>query len=159
MEIVLRNPIPGDIGWLISQHGRLYAEQFQFDLDFEIDIAKKVLSFLEEHDPFNMIWISTINGKPVGSIAVSIRSDQTAFINFLLVTNEYRGYGVAKTLLNKVVSHCQGHKVGVLRLETYSCLAAARKLYKKYDFSLASKNVDVVKYGQTFDQEFWEKRL
>lgn len=159
MEIILRNPVPGDIGWLISQHGKLYAEQFKFDSHFERDIAKKVLSFLEADHPFNMLWIATTDKQAVGSIAVSLKPDQTAFINFLLVLPEYRGCGVAKTLMNKVVSHCTDHRLEVLRLETYSCLTSARELYRKYDFALTSTNVGVQKYGQSFDQEFWEKRL
>jgi ribosomal protein S18 acetylase RimI-like enzyme len=159
MEIILRNPIPGDIGWLISMHGKLYAEQFLFDSKFEIDIARKVLSFLEVKNPFNTIWIAAVNDEPVGSIAVSLKPDQTAFINFLLVLPEHRGCGVAQALMNRLVAHCRNHDLDLLRLETYSCLKSARELYRKYGFELLTKNVDVEKYGQIFDQEFWEKRL
>lgn len=159
MEIVLRNPRPGDIGWLISVHGKLYAEQFAFDSGFEKDIAKKVVAFLEAQHSFNRLWLATINDEPVGSIAVSLRPDQSAFINFLLVKTECRGYGVSKTLMNKVISHCEDRHIGLLCLETYSCLTAARNLYKKYGFTLSTKNEAVEKYSQIFDQEFWEKRL
>jgi ribosomal protein S18 acetylase RimI-like enzyme len=159
MEVILRNPIPGDIGWLISQHGRLYAEQFNFDSDFERDIAKKVASFLETQDPFNTLWIAIAGDQPVGSIAVSLKPDRTAFINFLLVIPEQRGRGIATTLMETVVSHCTEHKVALLRLETYSCLTSARELYRRYGFTLSTRNVDVKKYGQTFDQEFWEKAI
>ncbi|BAL25658.1 GNAT family N-acetyltransferase [Azoarcus sp. KH32C] len=159
MEIVLRNPIPGDIGWLISMHGRIYAEQFEFDSNFERDIAKKVMAFLEKQDPFNMLWVAAVNNEPIGSIAVSLRPDQTAFINFLLVETEYRGCGVAKTLMDRVVSHCKDHGIRLLCLETYSCLKAARELYRKYGFTLSTKNVAVKMYGQSFDQEFWQKVL
>lgn len=159
MEIILRNPIPGDIGWLISMHGKLYAEQFEFDSNFESDIAKKVIAFLEKQNSFNMLWLATINNEPIGSIAVSLKPDQTAFINFLLVKTEHRNCGVATTLMNKVISHCKDYDIRLLCLETYSCLKSARNLYKKYGFTLSTKNADVKKYGQSFDQEFWEKRF
>lgn len=159
MEIILRNPVPGDIGWLISMHGKLYAEQFEFDSNFERDIAKKVIAFLEKQNSFNMLWIATMSDEPIGSIAVSLRPDQTAFINFLLVKTEYRGCGVAKTLMDKVISHCKDHNVALLCLETYSCLESARNLYKKYGFTLSTKNGAVEMYSQSFDQEFWEKRF
>ena len=159
MEIILRNPIPGDIGWLISIHGKLYAEQFEFDSNFERDIAKKVIAFLEKQNSFNTLWVAAIDNEPIGSIAVSLKPDQTAFMNFLLVKTEYQGCGVAKTLMNKVISHCKDHNTGLLRLETYSCLKFARELYKKYGFTLSTKNVALKMYGQSFDQEFWEKRL
>lgn len=159
MEIILRNPIPGDIGWLISMHGKLYAEQFGFDSNFESDIAKKVIGFLEKQNSFNMLWVATINNEPIGSIAVSLKPDQAAFINFLLVKTERQNCGVATALMNKVVSHCKDYDIDLLCLETYSCLKSARNLYKKYGFTLSTRNADVKKYGQSFDQEFWEKRF
>jgi ribosomal protein S18 acetylase RimI-like enzyme len=159
LDVVLRNPVPGDIGWLISTHGRLYAEEFGLDGDFERDIAKKVLAFLEKPDPFNMIWFATVDGTRIGSIAVSLKPDQTAFINFLLVMTEFRGYGVARMLLDEVISHARDHGVGSISLETYSCLESARKLYARYGFGIATKNVAVSKYGKSFDQEFWSKDL
>lgn len=140
-------------------HGKLYAEQFKFDSNFEIDIAKKVISFLEKQNSFDMLWVAAINNEAVGSIAVSLKPDQTAFINFLLVKPECRGYGISKILLDKVISRCKDHNLKILRLETYSCLKTAREVYKKYGFTLLDKNVDVEKYGQLFDQEFWEKSL
>lgn len=138
MEIILRNPVPGDIGWLISMHGKLYAEQFDFDSNFERDIAKKVIAFLENQNSFNRLWVATIKNEPIGSIAVSLKPDQTAFINFLLVKTECRGCGVASTLMNKVILHCKDHGIDLLCLETYSCLKSARNLYKKYDFILST---------------------
>ncbi|EKE05303.1 MAG: hypothetical protein ACD_19C00364G0004 [uncultured bacterium] len=55
MEITLRSPIPGDIGWLISMHGHLYSEQFNFDSNFEIDIAKKIISFFDITKQFQCV--------------------------------------------------------------------------------------------------------
>ncbi len=159
MEIILSNPSPGDIGWLISIHGQLYAEQFNFDSKFEMDIAKKVINFLEASDDFNRLWIAITDNKRVGSIAVSLKPDRTAFVNFLLVKTEYRGYGIAKTLLDKVISHTKDNDLKAIRLETYSCLENARRLYDKYGFAIYKKNATVKKYGQSFDQEFWEKPL
>jgi hypothetical protein len=96
MDIELRSPFPGDIGWLISMHGRLYWEQFKFDSAFEIDIAKKVIYYLTNHQEFNKLWIATNIDIPIGSIAVSLLPEEVAFINFLLVKPDFRGLGVAK---------------------------------------------------------------
>lgn len=159
MKITLRNPVPGDIGWLISIHGELYAEQFNFDSNFEIDIAKKLIGFLESKDQFNQIWIAEADKERIGSIAISLRQDQTSFINFLLVKREYRGYGIARELMDKVIHHSREFNINSIRLETYSCLKDARNLYKKYGFEPYDVRPNLEKYGQSFDQEFWEKRL
>ena len=159
MKITLRNPVPGDIGWLISIHGELYSEQFNFDSNFEIDIAKKVLGFLENNAIFNKIWIAQAGTERVGSIAISLRENQTSFINFLLVKIEYWGCGIAKQLMDTVINHSQKFNINSIRLETYSCLKDARNLYKKYGFEPYEVRPNVEKYGQSFDQEFWKKSL
>lgn len=159
MKITLRNPVPGDIGWLISSHGELYAEQFHFDANFEVDIAKKVLGFLENKEKFNEIWIAHAGAERVGSIAISLRENQTSFINFLLVKKEYHGHGIAKQLMDKVIDHSRKFNINSIRLETYSCLKDARDLYRKYGFEPYEVRPDLEKYGQSFDQEFWGKRL
>ena len=157
MDIELRSPRPGDIGWLISMHGRLYWEQFKFDSTFEIDIAKKVIYFLTNHHEFNKLWIATNKDIPIGSIAVSLRPEEVAFINFLLVKPDFRGLGVAKKLLNNVKKHSEDHNIKILRLETYSCLKDARNLYKKFGFEVYNVNRHINMYSQSFDQEFWQK--
>ncbi len=159
MEITIRNPVPGDIGWLISIHGASYSEQFNFNSTFEVDIAKKVVGFLEKQCEFNKIWIAQAGHDRVGSIAVSLTQNQAAFINFLLVKKEFRGYGIARQLMEKVIHHSQEFNIRSIRLETYSCLKDARDLYKKYGFEPYDIRSNLEKYGQSFDQEFWEKKL
>lgn len=159
MEIMLRNPAPGDVGWLISMHGKLYGEQFEFDTEFELDIARKVLLFYENSHDFNWMKIAVKGQQRIGSIAVSLKPNLTAFVNFLLVLPNYRGLGLGEKLLREAIVHARQNNLGAVGLETYSCLKDARRLYKKAGFSIVKKNLNISKYGQTFDQEFWEKTL
>lgn len=156
-EIILRKPVPGDIGWVISMHGLLYSQQFKFELNFEVDIAGKITSFFEKSHEFNRLLIAQVGGSRAGSIAISLKPDKSAFINFLLVKNEFRRRGIAKRLMEKVIEQAEEADLSVLRLETYSCLEQARALYEKYDFKPYKKIRGVERYGQVFDQEFWEK--
>ncbi len=159
MNILFKEPEPGDLGWLISAHGRIYAQQYGFDRDFEMDIARKVLSFLEREDAFARVVMARKGREPIGSIAVSRRQDGTAFINFLLVVGECRGRGIAGRLLEQVVSHARAHGIGTIGLETYSILTAARRLYGRFGFTLCESRKGVNKYGRVFDQEFWSLSL
>jgi len=159
MNISLDKPAPGDIGWLISAHGAAYAEQFQFDRQFELDITRKVATFYQKVDDFNRVLISRIDGQRTGSVAVSRKSKQVAFINFLLVLEKYRGHGIAKRLFDNVIDHSGKHGCRIVRLETYSILTAARGMYRRYGFELVEVNEDVKMYGRVFDQEFWELKL
>ncbi len=104
MQIVLREPVPGDIGWLISIHGALYEAQFKFDARFERDIANKVARFFEGRSDFNRVLIPTVDGKRAGSIAVSLRLERTAYINFLLVVEKHQGHGIARRMMEETIT-------------------------------------------------------
>ena len=159
MKIILRPPGPGDIGRLIAMHGELYARQFHFDAAFEADITQKMALFLRQTDGFHRLLIAQMDGETAGSIAVSQKAEQTAFINFLLVTPAYRKKGIATMLLEKVIAHARENGCRRVCLETYSCLQSARRLYRQFAFELDQVTPGVEKYGQVFDREFWKKNL
>ncbi len=158
-NIVLRDPIPGDYGWIISNHGDIYSREFHFDQQFEIDIARKIITLCDNPGARFKLWIAEVDGERAGSMAVSKLTEATAFANFVLVLNKYRGMGIAKTLMNKIIEHCKTSGFKTLRLETYSCLQDARELYKTTGFQMTESTKNMQKYGQTFDQEFWELNL
>ena len=156
---MIREHQAGDIGWVISQHGKIYSKEFKFTPPFELDIAKKAISLLENKDKFTRLWLKEIQGKNAGSIAISMLQQGTAFINFLLVLDKFRGNNIAQELMNQAIQHAKTHGCQKIRLETYSCLTSARLLYKKLGFQLCESHNNIQKYGQTFEQEFWELTL
>ena len=159
MNITIRSSQPGDIGWIISMHGEIYAKEFKFDPDFEVHIASKMLDFLEAIErSFGGIWMCEANGDRAGSIAVSKDLEDRAFINFVLVSDRYRGYGIGRKLLDAVIERSRKEGLETIRFETYSCLKGARELYRKAGFRIVEVEKDVQLFGQVFDQEFWEMR-
>ncbi len=44
-SLVLRQPLPGEYGWVIQRHGALYAREHGFDTSFEALVAKIVAEF------------------------------------------------------------------------------------------------------------------
>ena len=159
MTGTLRSLKPGDLGWIIAQHGEIYTQEFQFDPSFELHIAAKVIAFCEKAVAFDTFWLVEIDGERAGSIAVSKIADEVAFLNFVLVSNKFRGQGIAQALMNEAIAHARTHGMRVMQLETYSCLKNARKLYKKLGFTMNEPPTRTEKFGQTFDQEFWERHL
>ena len=156
---MIREKGPGDLGWIISRHGSVYTGEFGFDAGFEVDIAKKAVDLCQKNDKFTRIWIKEEEGKNAGSIAVSARENNTAFINFLLVLEEFRGKGIARELMEHTREHARRNGFTKLRLETYSCLTAARRLYAALGFCITDPVERMEKYGQTFDREFWEMEI
>lgn len=156
---MIREIAPGDLGWIISQHGSIYAAEFGFDSGFEVDIARKAVVLCEKNDGFTRIWIKDSGGDRVGSVAVSRYEEGIAFLNFLLVVKEYRGRGVAHELMNRAIEHAESHGYWKVRLETYSCLRMARKIYAEFGFRIVTPVDKIEKYGQKFEREFWERDL
>ena len=140
-------------------HGELYTREFGFDESFEVHIAAKVVELLRRDEPFDSIWIAEVDGERAGSIAVSSLPGQKAFINFVLVMDRFRGRGVARSLMDVVAEHARAHEIEVLRLETYDILEGARRLYRKMGFEIVDAKTEFRRFGRSFGQEFWEKRL
>ena len=159
MNFNLRTPKPGDIGWIIAKHGEIYSQELQLNSRFEIDIARKVVSFFGNPIDFDIFIIAEIEGKRVGSVAVSKQSETTALVNFLLVLKAYREQGIARALMHKVIQHAKAYPFKRVRLETYSILEAARELYQNLGFTRYEVNANVENYGRMFDQEYWELKL
>lgn len=156
MEI--RNHQPGDLGWIISVHGEIYSHEFDFDGSFETNIADKVVQYFSHADDFNRVWIALVDDKRAGSVALRKLSDGVGFINFVVVLDEFRGSGIANGLMETVLDHAKAHGITKLRLETFTCLASARELYKKLGFEIVESN-RIFAFGKDLEQEFWELSL
>jgi len=159
MTTQIRTLQPGDLEWMISMHGLIYAREFNFNAEFEEGIAKKAARICESDDPFNRIWIKEIDGQRAGSIAVSKLEDGAAFINFVLVLDEYRGQGIAMELMQHLMAHARDAGISRIRLESYTCLEHARVMYRNLGFSIASREQNCHRFGLTLTQEYWELRL
>ena len=67
----LRDPRPGDMGWVVQSHGALYAAEYGFDASFEALVAEIVAKFLASFDASReRCWIADIDGTP-GRLGVS----------------------------------------------------------------------------------------
>lgn len=158
-KIELKEPAPGDIGWLISAHGEIYSKEHGFSSEFEMDIVSKVMAFFENSSKFNKLFIAKADGKRAGTIAISRVPENRAFINFLIVKEEFRNNGIAVKLLSSVIEHAKKHDIHSISLETYSILKGARRIYKELGFKVKKIRRDVEEYNRIFDQEFWELEL
>ena len=152
---VLRPHRPGDMGWIVACHGRLYAEEYGWDETFEALVAEIAARFVKRYKPKReRCWIAERDGENVGSVFVIEKSRTVAQLRLLIVDPAARGAGIGRRLVAECVDFARGAGYRKMMLWTNGGLDAARHLYEDAGFRLTreephhSFGKDLV--GQTF---------
>jgi DNA-binding MarR family transcriptional regulator/GNAT superfamily N-acetyltransferase len=139
-EWKLRDPGPGDLGWVIERHGALYAREYGWDWRFEALVARVCADFVAAPDQTRQrIWIAEADGARVGSIFCTRKDDATAQLRLLLVEPHARGLGIGARLIDECVAFARGAGYRKLVLWTNSVLDHARRLYEHAGFTLVEE--------------------
>ena len=76
---VLRDPVPGDIGWVVQQHGEVYWREYGWDNSFEALVADIAAQFVRKFQPaWERCWVAELDGERVGAVFVVRKSATTA---------------------------------------------------------------------------------
>jgi GNAT superfamily N-acetyltransferase len=135
--LTLREPQPGDMGWVIEEHGKLYAQEYGWNWEFEALVAGICADFVKNFQPeWERCWIAELNGQRVGSVFVVKKDAETAQLRMLILTPEVRGLGLGVRLTDEAIAFARLKGYKSMVLWTNSCLLAARAIYEKRGFKL-----------------------
>lgn len=174
MAVSIRlGPRPGDLGRVLEMHGRLYAEEFGYDEEFEAHVAKGLAGFaaaLSRHrahptqpEP-GWLWIA--EDKPedkaddnplrapevVGMVGLTVEGDGLGQVRWFLVAPHARG-GLGRWLMTTLLDRARTAGLTQIKLWTVDGLDAAAALYT----SLGFHRTDEVP-GHRFGQDLVEVR-
>ena len=134
-RIVLRERRPGDLGWIVERHARLYAEEQGWDARFETLVARVVAEMTAAPDPGReRCWIAERAGQRLGCVFLAKDDDDTARIRLLLVEPAARGTGLGRQLVEAAVAFARRAGYREVVLWTHRELLAARRLYAGLGF-------------------------
>jgi len=155
----LRPPRAGDLGWVLSRHGTLYAQEYGWGEAFEAVVAEIIAAYAKAHDPaLEAGWIADVQGEPVGSVFVMKASETVAQLRLLLVEPAVRGLGLGRALVAEAIRFSRRSGYRALQLWTQSNLHAARRLYSEAGFVLVDQ-VTNRDFGREAQAETWRLEL
>jgi len=157
--VVLRDPVPGDIGWVVQTHGELYAREYGWNSAFEALVAEIAARFVRRFQPdWEKCWIAELDGERVGSVFVARKSATTAQLRMLILAPQARGLGLGARLTDECLAFARARGYRKMVLWTNSCLTAARDIYARRGFKLV-KSEPYEGYGQKLVGETWSLTL
>ncbi len=163
----LRPHRAGDIGWVVSRHGALYAKEYGWDLRFEALVARIAADFVDRFDPVReACWTAERDAVPVGSVfLVQAREDTgaapidgTAQLRLLLIEPSARGLGLGKRLVDECTRFARQAGYRRIMLWTNASLLAARGIYAKAGYVLTHSEPHH-SFGHPLVGETWERAL
>jgi GNAT superfamily N-acetyltransferase len=162
-DITLRAPRPGDMGWVVEQHGALYAHEYGWNTEFEALVAEIVAGMIRTHDPaWEAGWIAERpapgGAERLGSAFVVRKSEGVAQLRLVLVRPEARGMGLGAQLTDRGLAFARAKGYRQMVLWTNANLLAARALYARRGFRLTASE-PYHGYGHDLVSETWKLDL
>jgi DNA-binding MarR family transcriptional regulator/N-acetylglutamate synthase-like GNAT family acetyltransferase len=156
---LIREPQAGDMGWVVQQHGEIYAREYGWNADFEALVADIAVQYVRQYKADSeRCWMAELNGERVGSVFVVRKSKTVAQLRMLILTPNARGLGLGARLTDECISFARSKGYKKMVLWTNSCLIVARSIYAKRGFKLI-KSEAYQGFGQSLVGETWELKL
>jgi DNA-binding MarR family transcriptional regulator/GNAT superfamily N-acetyltransferase len=156
---ILREPRPGDFGWIVKRNAELYAQDYGWVAPFEGVCAQIVADFVNKFDESReRCWIAESDGENVGAVMLANDRDGVARVRLLLVEPKARGLGIGAQLVDELIRFARAAGYRKITLWTHSVLTAARHIYQKAGFKLM-RSEEHQSWGQPVVSEHWDLEL
>ena len=125
----------GDLGRIISLHGRCYDLLPGFGLRFEAYVARTMAEFVIDAGTNGRIWLAEQGDRLVGCTAIVLRGEGKGQLRWVLVDPVARGAGLGRRLVEGALDYCRDNGCQSVYLETTDGLAESQALYESLGFN------------------------
>jgi len=155
-DIQIRTELrPGDIGYVVYMHGRLYKNEYNYGIEFETYVAAGLAEFYHQYDPKkDRVWICEHKNKMVGFLLLMHRGD-AAQLRYFILKPKYRGLGLGNKLMSLYVDHLKKCKYKTSYLWTTDELPASAHLYQKFGFKLTEQKPSAA-FGKSVKEQRYD---
>lgn len=158
-SFTLRLHRPGDLGWIVSAHGRIYAEEFGWDDSFEALVASIASDFLKNYkEGREFCWIAEKDGETIGSAVVVEEDQKTAKLRLVIVDPKARGLKAGLKLVEQCMISAKEAGYEQMSLWTNANLTAAINIYKKLGFKMIEEEPHH-SFGHDLVGQYWKRSL
>ena len=155
----VREPEPGDLGWVVQRHGAIYADEYQWDIDFEALVARIVADYQRDFRPGReRAWIAELDSARAGCVFCCEREPEVAQLRILLVEPWARGHGIGSRLVSECIDFARSAGYTRMMLWTNDVLVSARRIYEAAGFELIEEE-NHHSFGHDLVGQNWELRL
>ena len=100
---------PGDLGWVIGEHGRYYAREWQLGAGFEAKVAEAMGAWMARFDPAHDLFLMAEDeAGPLGSISLDGSGPHVAAegarLRFFIMADRARGMGLGHLLMGETMA-------------------------------------------------------
>lgn len=141
-DIAIRTTLrPGDAGYVIHLHGKLYKEEYDYGVGFETYVAAGFREFYQQYDATkDRVWVAEHTDRIIGFVLLMHRPGNTAQLRYFLIDPLYRGIGLGSKLMQLFMEFYKQCDYTSCYLWTTSELFTAAALYRRFGFELAEEH-------------------
>lgn len=156
-DITIRTTLkPGDFGYIIHRHGKLYSEEYGYGISFEAYVAGGLFEFYKSYDPErDRVWICEHGNSIIGFLLLMHRENNAAQLRYFYLEPGYRGIGLGKKLMSLYIDFFKECGYTSSYLWTTHELDAAAALYKRHGFQQTQEK-ESTSFGKPLREQRYE---
>ena len=146
---------PGDLGYVIYRHGKLYSEENGYGIAFEAYVAAGLSEFYRLYTAEkDCVWVCEDSDKIIGFLLLMHRDETTAQLRYFYLEPGFRGIGLGNRLMQLFMDFLKEKGYRRAYLWTTNEQIAAASLYERYGFELTEE-----KESNAFEKTLVEQRF